>query len=136
MNQDFRDKLLQTLGYYRNNQNLRAKGTPYNYSEEEVEELIKCKEDPIYFIKNYVKIVNLDEGLINFGLRDYQEVTIKNFQNHNKNILLFGRQLGKCFCINTIIRIKNKNFYNGQAFTTTIGEFYEYIKFRKCFKDI
>jgi hypothetical protein len=42
----------------------------------------------------------------------------------NRNtIIATARQAGKCFCINTPIRIRNKE--TGQILETTIGEFYE-----------
>ena len=41
---------------YLGNANLKKIGIELSYTEEQVKEILKCSEDPIYFIKNYVKI--------------------------------------------------------------------------------
>ena len=38
-----------------------------------------CREDPVYFAKTYMKIVSLDEGLVQFSPYDFQEKLIRNF---------------------------------------------------------
>ena len=53
---------------YNNNPRLKSSGVEIQWTEEQAKEYVKCMEDPIYFIKTYVKIVNLDQGLINFEL--------------------------------------------------------------------
>ena len=35
---------------YNNNANLKASGVPVQYTPEQIEEYIKCKNDPVYFI--------------------------------------------------------------------------------------
>ena len=64
---------------YLGNPNLKKANTPINFTKKQVEEWIRCKEDPIYFTKNYVKIVSLDEGLVPFKMWDFQENLIRNF---------------------------------------------------------
>ena len=51
---------------YLGNPNLKKANTPHEFTEEQVIEFIKCKNDPVYFAKNYIKIVSLDEGLTQF----------------------------------------------------------------------
>ena len=58
---------------YLGNANLKASGVEIEYTKDQIEEYMKCAKDPAYFIKNYVKVVSLDEGLIPFNLYDYQE---------------------------------------------------------------
>ena len=53
---------------YLGNPNLKKANTAINFTKKQVEEWIKCKQDPIYFTKNYVKIVSLDEGLVPFKM--------------------------------------------------------------------
>ena len=50
--------------YYNANQNLKAVGVPVEFTEEQIQEYIKCKKNPIYFIENYCKIVSLDDGVV------------------------------------------------------------------------
>ena len=53
---------------YNGNTNLKQVGYVIPFSKEQIQELIRCKNDPIYFIQKYVKIVSLDFGLVNFNL--------------------------------------------------------------------
>ena len=53
---------------YLGNPNLKKANTPINFTEEQIVEFIKCREDPVYFAVNYIKIVTLDHGLQPFKL--------------------------------------------------------------------
>lgn len=81
--------------YYLGNSNLKGVGNPIAYTADELEEYIKCKQDPIYFIKNHCKIVSLDKGLIKFGLFGYQEKFIRSMQDERRVIAKMPRQMGK-----------------------------------------
>ena len=59
--------------HYLGNPNLKAKGVDVEFTKEQVAEYLRCGQDPLYFIKKYVKIVHLDRGLIPFELYDFQE---------------------------------------------------------------
>jgi len=61
----------------------------------QLNEIRKCANDPIYFIKNYVYINTKDDGMQLFNLWDYQEEVIENFHANRFNILKFPRQCGK-----------------------------------------
>lgn len=108
---------------YLGNPNLKRVGVSLQFTEEQIKEYIKCSQDPIYFILNYVKIVNVDRGLIPFELYEFQKKMIAEFHNNRFTISKMPRQVGKCFCINTPIRLKNKK--TGKIIEMTIGEFYE-----------
>ena len=56
---------------------------------------IKCAQDPVYFAQKYVKIINLDEGLVPFKMYDFQEKLVNNFHNNRFNICKMPRQSGK-----------------------------------------
>jgi len=47
---------------YRDNPLLKRVGIKVSFTEEQVEEYIKCRKDPLYFAK-YIKIITLDEGV-------------------------------------------------------------------------
>ena len=53
---------------YLGNNNLKAAGVVLNFTKEQIEEYLKCAEDPIYFIESYCKIVTLDHGIQPFIL--------------------------------------------------------------------
>jgi len=80
---------------YLGNPNLKKANTQTDFSAEQVQEFIKCKRDPIYFAKNYIKIVSLDEGLVHFKMWDFQEELIRNFHENRFNICKMPRQTGK-----------------------------------------
>ena len=64
---------------YLGNPNLKKANTPIEFSEENIIEFLKCKDDPVYFAKKYIKIVSLDEGLVPFDLYPFQEKLVNNF---------------------------------------------------------
>lgn len=69
------------------------------YEDWQIEELKKCKKDPIYFILKYVKIVDGDAGLINFQPRDYSIDFIKAIHSNNYTLVKFPRQSGKSITV-------------------------------------
>ena len=80
---------------YLGNPNLKKANTPLEFTKEQIKEFIKCKQDPVYFAQNYVKIVSLDEGLVPFDMYKFQKKLIRNFHNHRFNICKMPRQTGK-----------------------------------------
>jgi len=80
---------------YRDNPLLKRVGVQHNYTKEQVEEYMKCAEDPVYFCMNYIKIVNVDEGLINFKMWDFQKEMINLFKDNRFVITKCPRQVGK-----------------------------------------
>ncbi|MDB4348703.1 terminase family protein [bacterium] len=80
---------------YLGNPNLKKANTAIEFSQEEILEFMKCKEDPVYFANNYIKIVSLDEGLTQFHPYHFQEKLINNFHGNRFNICKMPRQTGK-----------------------------------------
>ena len=80
---------------YLGNPNLKKANTSIEFTKEQIKEYIKCKQDPVYFAQNYVKIVSLDEGLVPFNMYKFQKKLIRNFHNHRFNICKMPRQTGK-----------------------------------------
>ena len=80
---------------YLGNPNLKKANTRIEFTQDQIEEFIKCKEDPVYFAKNYIKIVSLDEGLVPFNLYKFQEKLIQRFHENRFNICKMPRQTGK-----------------------------------------
>ena len=80
---------------YLGNPNLKRANVPINFTEAQIQEYLKCKGDPVYFAKNYIQIVSLDEGLVPFNLYDFQEEMVKSFHAHRFNIAKLPRQTGK-----------------------------------------
>jgi hypothetical protein len=80
---------------YLGNPNLKKANTPINFTKKQIQEFIRCKDDPVYFTKNHIKIVSLDEGLVPFKMWDFQEKLISNFHENRFNIAKLPRQTGK-----------------------------------------
>ena len=80
---------------YLGNPNLKKANTPIEFTEEQIREFLRCKDDPVYFSRNYVKIVSLDEGLVPFKPYDFQAKLIRRFHENRFNICKMPRQTGK-----------------------------------------
>tara|TARA_R100000027_G_scaffold24335_2_gene17730 strand:+ start:95 stop:1741 length:1647 start_codon:yes stop_codon:yes gene_type:complete len=80
---------------YLGNPNLKKANTQIEFTKEQIQEYLKCKEDPVYFAQNYVKIVTLDHGLQPFKMYDFQEKLVRNFHENRFNICKMPRQTGK-----------------------------------------
>ena len=80
---------------YKGSPNLKAANVEMSFTPEQVQEWIKCADDPVYFTRNYIKIVSLDEGLVPFKMWDFQEDMINRFHKNRFNIAKLPRQTGK-----------------------------------------
>lgn len=87
--------------YYNGNVNIKKAGVQQKLSPYEIEEYVKCRDDPVYFCRKYVKIINLDRGLVNFDMWDFQEKMIKTFSENRFVINLLPRQMGKMLSLDT-----------------------------------
>jgi hypothetical protein len=65
------------------------------YTKEQIDEWLKCAADHTYFIKSYIKIVNVDRGFIPFELWPFQEEMVDSFVNDRFTIAKMPRQVGK-----------------------------------------
>jgi len=80
---------------YLGNPLLKKANSRIEFTSDQIEEYIKCKDDPVYFAQNYVQIVTLDHGLQPFKTYEFQEKLINNFHNYRFNICKMPRQTGK-----------------------------------------
>ena len=88
---------------YLGNPNLKKANTSIEFTQEQILEFMRCKDDPVYFAKNYVKIVTLDHGLMPFDLYPFQEKLVKRFHENRFNICKMPRQTGKALALDTPI---------------------------------
>ena len=86
---------MSTTEQYLGNPNLKKANVATNFTPDEVQEYIKCSEDPVYFIQTYIKIVSLDKGLIPFDMYDFQVDMTRKFHDNRFNIAKLPRQSGK-----------------------------------------
>lgn len=80
---------------YLGNPRLKRTDTIIPFTEEQRDEWIRCSQDAEYFIENYVKIINVDRGLINFGMFGFQRKMVNTFANNRFVICKLPRQVGK-----------------------------------------
>ena len=80
---------------YMGNPLVKRDGLEQSFTPEEVQEYMRCMRDPIYFAEKYVKVISLDEGLVDFKPYPYQREMFDHFENNRFNIVLACRQSGK-----------------------------------------
>lgn len=80
---------------YLGNVSIKRDGVQHQFTEDEVKEYIRCSNDPVYFCKNYLKVISLDDGLVPFELYPYQEKMFQHFNENRFSIVLACRQSGK-----------------------------------------
>jgi hypothetical protein len=80
---------------YLGNPNLKNVGQVIEWTEESLTEYMRCKENPEYFIQNFVKIIHVDHGLVPFDMYDYQKDMIHKFTDNRFVICKMPRQTGK-----------------------------------------
>jgi len=80
---------------YLGNPNLKRSGVSVNWTPDLVQEYIKCKEDVVYFVTKYMKIININKGLINFIPYPYQENMLKTMAGERYTVIATARQAGK-----------------------------------------
>lgn len=88
---------------YLGNKNLKRSDVKVEFTKEEIQEYVKCARDPLYFIDNYVKIVNVDLGLIPFHPYDYQKDIVRLYEKERFVICKMPRQVGKTTIVVGII---------------------------------
>ena len=86
---------MATLDQYLGNPNLKKAHTKSRFTKKQVDEVMKCLEDPKYFIEHYLKIVTIDKGLVPFEMYDFQRKMVDTFHDNRFTICKLPRQSGK-----------------------------------------
>ena len=80
---------------YNNNPNLPREDYIHQFTQKEYDEFIKCMNDPVYFATTYMRIVNVDRGLMPFEMWDFQKDMLQSFHDNRFSICKLPRQVGK-----------------------------------------
>lgn len=88
---------------YLGNKNLKRSDVVVEFTKDQIQEFIKCSRDPVYFIENYVKIINVDKGLIQFKPYEYQKDIVRLYEKERFVICKMPRQVGKTTIVVGII---------------------------------
>lgn len=74
-----------------------------SYTEDNMMSLILCMEDPLYFMRNFVKIQHPLKGAVPFELYPFQVELVEAFHGQRNTIALTARQMGKAVALDTPI---------------------------------
>ena len=69
------------------------------YTPKMIMELARCQKDPVYFMRNYIKVQHPTKGTIKFDLYDYQERFVRSMHENRFVITLQPRQCGKTLTV-------------------------------------
>ena len=116
-------KPLKASPFYMKNTKLLKPELVYKRTKEEIDDYIKCKQDPVYFASKCY-LMSAEGGLMQCKLRDYQIDYLRHLQKNNFSIFLSCRQSGKCFSLLSSIIIKTKN---DSRFDNKLEKYYFYI---------
>ena len=88
----------------------------YKRTPEEIEEWVRCKDDLVYFVEKYCKVMT-PEGIRPIKLRPYQQKYLECLRDHNLTIYLSCRQCGKCFSFLTPLFIRSYSACDAEDLT-------------------
>lgn len=91
----------------KSNPYLKSAGEEHEYEAFHIQELKKCAEDPIYFIRTYCQVQHPIKGSIPFELYPYQEKMLRAYHTNRQNVVLSARQTGKALALDTQIPTPN-----------------------------
>ena len=80
--------------FYENNTKLLKGDLVFQRTQEEIDEWVRCKNDIIYFVEKYCKLMT-PEGIQHVTLRDYQVDYLRHLEDNRLSIMLSARQAGK-----------------------------------------
>lgn len=80
---------------YKGNPTLKAPGVDFIFTREQIEERVRCAQDPLYFIEKYMKIVHVDRGLVPFSMYSFQKELLTSYIDNRFTIAKLPRQVGK-----------------------------------------
>ena len=99
---------------YLGDADLRREGIATRLTQTAAEEWLRCRDDIVYFVKTYMRIVHVDHGMVLFNTWAFQEKMLYNMDKHRFFISKCPRQVGKsivtaAFILHYIIFNKTKN---------------------------
>lgn len=92
--QTFKDKFNRRTRYL-GMPNLKRANVDIEWTQEMLDEWVKCRDDIVYFAENYCSIVHIDHGVIKVQLREYQRDMLRIMADARMSQHNLSRQLGK-----------------------------------------
>lgn len=116
---------------------LKPANYPCEYTPQNVADVLRCREDIIYFIEKFCKIVHPLRGMVPFKLYDYQKRLLKTYLTNDRVISCLPRQTGKsttaaafllwwaCFKDDQMILVASNKHRNAIEIMTRLKFMYE-----------
>lgn len=95
--------MFELMKGYLGNTNLKRVGEQIEWTPDLLQEFMKCAQDPVYFAKEYIKIVHVDHGLVPLDMYDYQKEIAEKIMNNRRVAVLTARQSGKTTTATAVI---------------------------------
>lgn len=121
--------------WFKNQVGVRRNGCPYEWTQAEIDEYVKCATDIHYFANNYCKIKTEDGQVRQMKLRDYQYRVLDMYTKNRFTINMSSRQTGKCKDLITNVLIKENNIEKELPLFKLLFKYkenktiYDYIKY-------
>ena len=94
---------IEDIEHFQGNPLVKKVGAQIQFTKEQVEEYVKCSQDPFHFIENYMKIVTIDSGVQVIKLYDFQREMINLFIKEKFVLAKCARQSGKTIGVESFI---------------------------------
>lgn len=103
---------MEEIKGYRGDTTLKGPSAKIEWTQEMIQEWVRCRDDIIYFSERYIKIIT-EDGLVPIVLRDYQKEAILAMQENRVTMSMQARQSGKteairCFCLHYLLFNEHK----------------------------
>ena len=119
--------MAKQVDFIRGNENLKKANTveyvSQDVQQEYIRELIRCREDIIYFAEKYFTIISPAKGKHLIKMYPKQKDLLNAMVDNNRVISCASRQVGKCLFRDTKIKIRNKQTLEIEELT--IEEFHK-----------
>jgi hypothetical protein len=119
-------KKINKSQYYLGEETLPTPQAEFEYTPKMIKEMKKCAENITHFATNYFYITTIERGKEVIKLYWPQKRILKALDKHRFNVILASRQIGKCVCSDTKIKIRNKKTKKIEEIE--INRFFERIK--------
>lgn len=80
---------------YLGNPKLKREAVSIAFTQEQIDEYVKCRDDISYFVRNYMKITHVDDGLVPFEMWPFQDELLHHLVDNRFSIVNTARQVGK-----------------------------------------
>lgn len=111
-------------------QKLKQPNQPISYTKEQLQELVSCAKDPLYFMEKYMFVQHSVKGKIPFKAYEFQKKLVYGYNNYRNVICMIPRQSGKCVVDKTLITVRNCK--ENKIYDIPIGIYYEWSA---CMRD-